>query len=242
MLEIAFYYGQHHFQSETEINLLKKHKIKSASVLIERISKNETDSVTYLSYNNKGQITSRVTTECTTVGCLPYIIRQEFVYDKDRIKQLNDYTFKYKYDSVIDYWSVTDTNKLLLFDWEDYTYDADTAWVESGAFTWKHLINEQGNVLRKLHGAKATNQNAISNYIYSDSSIVTKIKNTSHDSVFVHLLTVTDDNKILETIDFGEDRFFEREYIFDSRGLLSELLNYLNGELTSKTKIKYLRL
>jgi hypothetical protein len=242
MLEIAFYYDQHHFQSEAEISLLKKHKIKFASVLIERVLKNETDSVTFLNYNNKGQITSRVTTECATVGCLPYIIRQEFIYESDRIKQLNDYTFKYKYDSVIDYWSVNDTSKLLLFDWEDYTYEEDTVWVESGTFTWKHLVNNQGNVIKNLHEPKSTSQYANSDYIYSDSSIVTKIKNSSSDSEFIEQLKTTDYNKVLETIDYGKDKIFEREFIFDSRGLLSELLNYLNGELTSKTKIEYLRL
>ena len=107
------------FQNNEEIELIKKHKVKSVSYIAHNIAVNEIDSLTFVEYDMDGKILRRTTMENTTQGCLPYMMRQEFSYEGDRIKKVTNYTFKYVANSTLENWLLTDTTKLKMFDWED---------------------------------------------------------------------------------------------------------------------------
>ena len=239
ILEIVFSYHFQHFQSPLEQQLLKKFKIRSAAFVTERILKNEIDSTTYLLFDDVGHIKSRTTTECTTVGCLPYRIRQEYIYSNDKISKINDYTFKYKYKSVSEYWMLRDTNALSIFDWEDYAYNNDTIRIESGSQAFEYVIDKNGNVISKKLRAKTNDQTLEVKYHHTDSNIVWEIKNDLPDKSSEVNYKVTDNNKVLFTRKFTPQKIYSTEYIFNDKGLLLEIINYENGNIESKTKVIY---
>lgn len=239
MLEIALYQKNYHLQSDVEVDLIKKHNIKSASFITERFLTNETDSTTYLLYNHEGYLISRVTTECTTVGCLPYVIKQEFTYENNKIKQMKDYTFKRKYKTVSEYWAVKDANELSKFDWEDFTYKLDTIRVESGAFVWCYVFNSNGKLIAQTERAKTNNQIMKSLYNYSNSNISINYTDSIQDSVIIVNYKVVENNKVRFQRRMNADVIFSVEYLFDSKGLLKEKTSYENEKQISRTTITY---
>lgn len=114
------------FQNNEEIELIKKHKIKSISYISFGNDSTDIDSLTYVEYDLEGRILRRTTKENTTQGCLPYMMRQEFAYEGNKIKKVTDYTFKYVANSTLENWLLRDTTQLEMFDWEDYSYNGDT--------------------------------------------------------------------------------------------------------------------
>jgi hypothetical protein len=240
ILELAFSYHFQHFQSPLEQQLLVKYKIKAAAFVTERILKNEIDSTTYLLFDELGNIKSRTTTECTTVGCLPFRIRQEYIYNDNRISKIIDYTFKYKYKYVLDYWKLRDTNNLSIFDWEDYVYNNDTIKIESGSQAFEYVIDKNGNVISKKLRRKSNDQISEVKYHHKNSKIVWEIKNDLPDKSSEVNYTVNEDNKVLFTRKITKHKIYSIEYIFNDKGLLEEIINYENGNIESKTKVKYI--
>jgi len=239
ILELAFSYHFQHFQSPLEQQLLVKYKIKAAAFVTERILKNEIDSTTYLLFDELGNIKSRTTTECTTVGCLPFRIRQEYIYNDNRISKIIDYTFKYKFKYVLDYWMLRDTNNLSIFDWEDYVYNNDTIKIESGSQAFEYVIDINGNVISKKLRAKSNDQISEVKYHHSNSNIVWEIKNDLPSKSSEVNFKVTDNNKVLFTRKITPQKIYSTEYIFNGEGLLAEILDYLNSNIESKTKVTY---
>jgi hypothetical protein len=239
ILEIAFSHNFQHFQSALEQQLFAKYNIKSAAYITERISTNEIDSTTYLVFDKLGRIKSRTTTECTTIGCLPYRIRQEYIYNDNRISKINDYTFKYKYKDVSEYWMLRDTNELSKFDWEDYIYEKDTIRIESGSQAFEYVIDKNGNVISKKIRVKTNNQKSEVGYHHTGSKIVWVIKGYRPDKSSEVNYKLIDENKVLFTIKMTPQKIYSTEYIFADNGLLVEIINYENGNTESKTKVKY---
>ena len=146
------------FQNNEEIELIKKHKVKSVSYIAQNISVNEIDSLTFVEYDIDGKILRRTTKENTTQGCLPYMMRQEFTYEVNRIKKVTDYTFKFVANSTLENWLLRDTTKLEMFDWEDYTYNGDTVIVESGFAIHTYFKDDKGNIIKRTTLAKTNKQ------------------------------------------------------------------------------------
>ena len=239
ILELSFYHDFPHFQSKIEQQLLKKSGIKSATFITTRPPKNEIDSTTYLTYDNEGRIINRTTSECTTAGCLPYITRQEYIYNDNKISRMDDYVFKRKYKNALDYWAVSDTNKLSKFDWEDYTYNNDTIMVESGSQKWKYAADANGLIIYKYNLAKTNDQIQETNYQHTSSDIIGRTKSSIFDHSFKFSFKVINDNKAQFIQKLDANNFYIREYLFDSKGLLAEIITYADDNMLSKTKITY---
>lgn len=239
MLEISLYKRMYHFQSEAERKVIKRLKVKAASIIIEKINSSIIDSATYLTYDKEGRILSRTTSECTTVGCLPYILKQEFVYENMKIIQMNDYTFKKKYKFALHYWNLEDKNKLSKFDWEDYTYNKDTVIVESGSMIFKYTIDSKNRFLTSSTIAKTNNQTTEAVYKYSDSEILLKLTSKWVNTFAELIYQYSDDNEITVYRNTGEGKNRMIEYYFNERGLLIEKLSYKENDLIYRTKIFY---
>ena len=146
---------------------------------------------------------------------------------------MKDFSYKKKYKTILQYWTLTDTNKLSKFDWEDYTYRQNSIRIESGPFIWIYKKNAKGNIIEVVDSIKTNNQTSISNFQYSDSSITILIQNSIQDSTFSIIYKIKNDKVI---INHGTN---STQFIFDSKGLLTEKLQYKNNKLLSKTKINY---
>ncbi len=239
MLEIAFMHDMPHLQSGTEQELLQKYGVKSAAFVVERIKKNEIDSVTCLTYDRKGRITTRTTTECTTVGCLPYIIRQDYEYNNGSIIRMNDYTFKYKYKNVRDYWNVNDTSKFSEFDWEYYSFNGDTLEIESGSQYFKYIFNKNSQVVYKSILPKASKQKLENFFYYNDFGIEVKAKSDLSDQSSTWKYEIMSTGILKMFMKVKENKLFTRDFYFSSKGLLEKIVSLVDDEPTSIRKIYY---
>lgn len=238
MLEMALMHDYPHLQSETARYLLKSNKIKSASFVNEIKSENKTDSITFLRFDKKGRLLSRKTTECTTVGCLPYTIRQVYVYKGNKLTQMQDFTFDYKYDHVKDYWMMRDTGKLSKFDWEDYKYSGDTVRVESGSQIWKYVVNSNNKIIYRSLEFKAAGQSTNSAFEYAKNKIEVKSNNGWTGSSFGTTYKMKGTNKLVVNHNL-RNKSFEQEYIFSDNGLITEINRIKDGKITRKTEVEY---
>ncbi len=236
-LEIALYQSFPHFQSNAEIKLLKKYKIKTASFIKENLINNKIDSTTFLVFDNKGRILKRTTSECTTAGCLPYIIRQKFIYKNNKLLRMQNLSYKKKFKSVLPYWTLSDTNKLSKFDWEDYSYQPNIVRVESGPFIWKYQNNQHGNIVEILDSVKSTGQVSKTLIQYSDTSITLSIIHIPQDSALKITYKLQNEKVILNDSSGNEKR--QTKYVFNHNGLLEKKLFFINNKLISKTSITY---
>lgn len=242
ILSIVISYGIPHLQSEQEIDILKRNKIKSMS-LVERNMKNHNlDSLTFLEYDKEGRIIRRTTKECTTFGCLPYMNREVFSYKGNKIIKMKDYLFRYKEYSTYAKWTLKDTSRLNMFDWEDYSYKKETIRVESGSTVWKYIKGGNGNIVKQVCRAKSNNQLLIINYNYNDSiitaSILTKFNNhTSSDPYIIKY--IADGNQVLIKTKNGKGENLDSKWVFNSKDLPVERITYKNGKIYEKTKISY---
>ena len=118
------------------------------------------DSLTYLEFDSEGKLVQRTTDDVTSVGCLPKTIRQIFIYDKGKLKRVDNYTFKYKTNSMFEKWMEDDTLNLSKFDYEDYTYRGDTIIVESGYAIWKYVVDKDGNIIKRILKIKNNRPNS----------------------------------------------------------------------------------
>jgi hypothetical protein len=239
MLDMALMHDYAHLQSETAMQLLKSNNVKSASFVNEIKSENKTDSVTFLKFDKKGRILSRTTTECTTVGCLPYTIRQVYLYEGNKPVQMQDFTFDYKYDHVKDYWTMSDTGKLTKFDWEDYTYYGDTIRVESGSQIWEYVVNSKNKLTYRRLRAKATGQSVNSHFEYGKNRIDLKILNERTGKTYKATYRTESSNTIILLKNYGENKVYKNKYIFGNNGLISGINHFKDGKVTKKTEVEY---
>ena len=229
-----------HLQSKEQKNLFKKQRIKSVSVIQETVSTGEVDSVTFLRYDKEGRIKSRTTSECTTIGCLPYITYQLYVYSKGKPKQMIDYTFKKKYKWVSSYWKTTDTNKLSKFDWEDYKYHNDSVTVTSATQIWNYIKNSEGQIIYDSLFIKIANQFRTIKYIYSDSNFVLLLNsNNVRANTEYGQYNFKDKNTIVYTSNINPNKILRVEYKFNNNGLLTEINSFENKMAKMKYFIYY---
>ncbi|HMN24944.1 MAG TPA: hypothetical protein PKE38_10610 [Ignavibacteriaceae bacterium] len=224
------------FQNNEEIELIKKHKVKSISYILVNSDSTKIDSLTYVEFDLDGKILRRTTKENTTQGCLPYMMRQEFNYDGKRIKKVTDYTFKYVVNSVLENWLQRDTT-LEMFDWEDYTYKGDTIIVESGASIQTFFKDQKGNVIKRTTLTKTDKKLHIHEYEFNDGSVVAKFYSPSYDDIQIMNYFI-DKNFVRESYS-TKDKKYKEELIFDTDCLLKTRIQYLNDEPTSKTIVTY---
>ncbi|MCF6269118.1 MAG: hypothetical protein L3J41_05360 [Melioribacteraceae bacterium] len=122
---------------------------------------------------------------------------------------------------------------------EDYTYINDTIVVEPGAFLKKYVKNANGNIIYEKNQPKTNNQVYEIVYKYSDSSIVVHGTNNYSDKALSILYQINDKYKVVMKQTINDKTNYSKEFIFDARGLLAEIIGYKNGHQMSKTKIEY---
>jgi hypothetical protein len=214
------------FQNNEEIELIKKYKVKSVSYILFGNDITDVDSLTFVEYDVDGKILRRTTKENTTQGCLPYMMRQEFDYDGDRIKKVTDYTFKYVANSTIENWLLRDTTKLVMFDWEDYTYNGDTVIVESGFAIHTYFSDAKGNIIKRTTLAKTNKQKLTCFYEFEEEAVIEKVNRSGYeDSSIIEYLV--DKNSVLQKYNNKDDEYLT-EFNFGENGLLKSKTYYLN--------------
>ncbi|MFZ1292219.1 MAG: hypothetical protein WAR79_19145 [Melioribacteraceae bacterium] len=224
-------------QPDTEKKLFMDQKIKSMSFVIQKENEIKLDSITFLEFDFSGRLKYRTTLENTTQGCLPFMLRQEFIYDKNKIKKVIDHTFKYKTNSVLSQWLEKDTTRLRLFDWEDYSYIGDTIIVENGNSVQKFVKDVEGNIIRLINRMKTNNQIADSKYDYSGTMVINEIGNSLVEIKDI-IKYYEESNNVVKSFKISDDEFKEIN-VYDEKGLLQSINMYLNGKKVSTTKINY---
>ena len=225
------------FQNNEEIELIKKHKVKSVSYIAHNIAVNEIDSLTFVEYDMDGKILRRTTMENTTQGCLPYMMRQEFSYEGDRIKKVTNYTFKYVASTTLENWLLTDTTKLKMFDWEDYSYNGDTVVVESGFAIHTYVKDAKGNIIKRTTLAKTNKQERTCFYEFKESVVIEKIDRSGYENPSF-LEYQVDKNSVLQKYNNNEDEYLT-QYNFDENGLLKSKTYYLNKNKERSIEANY---
>ena len=242
ILSIAILHDMPHLQPEREIAILKRDNIRSMSAVEENVKNHNLDSLTFLEYNEEGRIIRRTTKECTTMGCLPYMNRQTFAYNGNRIIKMKDFVFRYKENSTYTKWTLKDTSRLKMIDWEDYSYNEDTTRVESGPFVWRYIKNRNGDIVKQICRAKTNNQFLIINYDHNDSvitaSIVTKFNNHTSSAPYI-IKYIADGNQVLIKTKNGKGENLDSKWVFNSKDLPVERITYKNGKIYEKTKMSY---
>ncbi len=238
MLEIVLYNGLHHFQSKTEQKLLKENKIKSISFVKNILSTSVVDSLTFLEIDKSGRIKTKTTTECTTIGCLPYTIKQIYNFEDNRIKRMDDFVFKKKYNTQLDYWNENDTNHMSKFDWEDYTYKNDSIIVESATQYHYYELDSLNRIVSYKLDVKMNNQFSKINYNYFDTKIETSILNNFIKEPRITEFKIAQDNTVIYSNKIHKAK---RVFSFNEMGLLNEIEDFKKDTLRSIIKINYLK-
>jgi hypothetical protein len=214
------------FQNNEEIELIKTHKVKSISYISFDNDSTDIDSLTFIEYDLNGRILRRTTKENTTQGCLPYMIRQEFTYEGDRIKKVTDYTFKNVANSTLENWLLRDTTMLLLFDWEDYSYSGDTITVESGGLIHTYIKDQKGDVIKRTTMTKSDKKLHNYEYEFNDESVVERFDSPSYADIQTFNYFV--DKNLVFDIYSTNDKEYTTEYVFDEKGLIKSKTYYVN--------------
>lgn len=240
ILESSVYSNIPQLQSEKESMVLKENLVKSMSFIKEYVDSNRIDSLTYLRFNKDGKLIQRTTENPTTAGCLPYTLVQIFRYENGKIKRVENYIFKYKVNNIFEKWMETDTSRLKMFDWEDYTYIGDTIIIESGVSKCSYVNDEKGNLISSTNYIKSTKH--ISNVRYLSTPFGVKsqlVKGKEESSVSDYLDYEVERNKVgIKTSLL--DNAIKSEKIFNEKGLLIEILSYKNDKVVVRTKVSYI--
>lgn len=214
------------FQNNEEIELIKKHKIKSISYISFGNDSTDIDSLTYVEYDLEGRILRRTTKENTTQGCLPYMMRQEFAYEGNKIKKVTDYTFKYVANSTLENWLLRDTTQLEMFDWEDYSYNGDTVVVESGFAIHTYIKDDKGNIIKRTTLAKTNKQSLTCTYELDETVVIERIHNSLYED-FSTMEYSVDKNSVLQKYNSNDNEYLT-EFNFDEKGFIKSKTYYLN--------------
>lgn len=237
ILDNSLYQSIPLLQSESESQILKKNQIKSLSLVI-FMNDDEPDSVTYIEYDTEGRMIYRTTTENVGAACLPYWHRQEFIYENNKLKKVNYYTFKYKTDFILEKWMIKDTSQLILFDWGDYSYNGDTTIIELGWAIWKFIMDENGNIINQTVLVKTNNQLLDIRYSYSGLGITAEAKDNIVILEPVFTKYNVENNIALKTFEGRAHKHLE-EYVYDSNGLPLLRILKMDGETKSKAVVSY---
>ncbi|NLT51240.1 MAG: hypothetical protein GXX85_10015 [Ignavibacteria bacterium] len=236
ILESTVYADTRQIQSDKESLVLSENKVMSMSFVKEYFDSNKIDSLTYLRFNKNGQLIQRTTDELTSVGCLPHTYVQIFRYENNKIKRVESYTFKYKTKSVFEKWLETDTSRLKIFEWEDYTYSGDTIFIESGSGKWEYIKNKNGNLEGIFHKVKSTNEFREEKYSLTPFGV--KKQFIYDGSTQIDYDYIVDENKV-EIKSLNSKGYNRSENIYNSKGLLMEIIYYENNQKVARTKIDY---
>lgn len=218
----------------------KAHKIKTISFVSKESGTNQIDSLTYLEIKKTGKIIRRTTKECTTIGCLPYMNRQEYHYKNGRLNQIDIYTFKNEYVPVISKWLDSDTSSLDKFDWNNYSYDKDTIFVETAISEYKFVKNKKGEITFRKTRIKSTNQIVDIDIHYKDSTIIMNLKPKFANAFSTEKFKI-DKNHIELISNTNRDRKYKlvKVFNFGSDGLVNDIKEFRNGKVISNTKLSY---
>ena len=226
-------------QSKSEIKTNRENRIRAMAFIKEYVDSAKIDSLTYLEFDREGKLAQRTTDDVTSVGCLPQTIRQIFIYDNGKLKRVDNYTFKYKTNSMFEKWMEDDTLNLNKFDYEDYTYRGDTIIVESGYAIWKYVVDKDGNIIKRILKIKNIDQIADADYNYTPYGVAIELKNTfpnpdwnrrSEQKYRIEIHNVNITNSLANT---------RTENIYNDKGLLIGINHYVNDELKARTRIVY---
>ena len=237
ILESSVYSGLPQLQSDKESLVLKDNHVMSMSFVREYLDSNKIDSLTYLRFSKDGKLIQRTTDEVTTVGCLPQTIIQIFRYENNKIKRIENYIFKYKVTSVFEKWMETDTSRLKKFDWEDYNYNGNTIFVESGYAKWKFIKDKKNNLVGSFLTIKGTKQIADINYVSTPFGVMMQLKNEKNDSSLKDYMEYEVEANNVKIKSFLSDTITEN--IYGANGLLLEKIHYKNDHIVARTKINY---
>ena len=216
----------------------KDHNIKTVSFVAKDYEKNKVDSLAYLEINNDGKLITRTTKECTTIGCLPYMNRQEYFYSNNKINRIDVYVFRNNKQSALSEWLKPDTSEFYKFDWNTYSYEGDTIFVDTGIALYKYLTDHNDNIIFRVMHIKNSNQIVYTNISYTDSTIIFKDKFNFGDTTLIEYCKMKNNHIELWSLN-NKDSELVKEWIFNSTGLVNEIYNYRNGKIISKTKLSY---
>ncbi len=241
MLEKIQYDKIQHFQPRTEIDILKRNNIKAVTIITKFTGKSESDSLTFHRLD-KGRIITTATNECNSFGCLPFTIQKRFIYDGDKIKKINTYTYKKKYSYRKQYWDETDTTKLSLYEWEDYTYPGDSVIVETGPLKWVYQKDKNNRIKSNTSYYRKNNKIvSLATYIYGDNNLEIRVKNQNMNEPIIERCKINGPNSAEKIADRGKFGIFKVEYLFNDSGLLSEIKTYKNDSLIDITSYNYIK-
>ncbi len=236
ILENSFYKHIPFLQSKSESEVLKKNQVKSLSLVVYR-KDSQPDSVTFIEYDTEGRMIYKTTIEES--GCYsPYWVKQEFIYENNRIKKVNYYNFKYTTNSILEKWVLKDTLQLLLFDSADYSYNGDTTIVDIGWGTLKFIRDENNNIIKQVNLMKANNQLLNVDYDYTGLGINTQMMDNMVYKKPITSVYEVRENSIFRKTQAGEKMNTE-EYVYDSNGLPIMRVYYINADTASRAVISY---
>jgi len=237
LLSIAVSRNFIHIQTQSEIQYLKKNKVKAIAEIYHDEKEQRPDSATFHIYDKNGHLLSSTTSECSSMGCLPNDIRQVFVYSNDTIKVMNDYFFKYKQKSTLAYWQTIDTSRLRFVYDEHYTYKNDTIFVDEMPAIATYIKDKKGNVIQARLDIKTNNQYSVSNFTYTDSTIVQKAINLQGRKLDLNYYYNKERKSIIREFVDGN---IETEWLFDNNGLIKQIFFYdYDGKIKNKKSLHY---
>jgi hypothetical protein len=239
ILESTVYSKISQLQSDKESRTLKNNSVKAMSFTREYTDSNKIDSLTYLRFNREGRLIQRTTNEMTTEGCLPNMIVQIFRYEDNKIKRVEGYTFKYKVNSVFEKWMETDTSRLNMFDWQDYNYNGDTIFIESGVAKWKYIKDKKGNIESSFLNIKATNQIADTRYLSTPLGVKIQVNNDRDKLSLKDYMEHEVGTNSVTSKQLLVENTSRTENIYNDMGLLIEKIHYKNDKINSRTRVTY---
>lgn len=234
----AFFNDYHDMYPEKVFDYFATHKIKSISFVSKNLKDGKVDSLTYLFFDESGKLIRRTTKECTTIGCLPYMNRQEYKYNGNKIVKIKIYTFKKNKQPTLTKWLTTNITQLVEFDCEDYVYRDDSIFVESAIAKWEFSKNSKGDIITRLVKVKSTNQSVKNEFSYTDTTIISKLTNNYSDAEYLYEYKYQKD-KIDLWVTKIKTKELKQSYKFNPSGLLIEKTKFENGKVITRTDINY---
>ena len=238
IMQFALYNDVPDIYPERLFQYFKNHGIKTVSFVSQDLETNKLDSLEYLVLDSSGKLITRTTKECTTIGCLPYMNRQEYLYSENNIKRIDVFVFKNKNRSVLSEWSNPDTSEYYKFDWNTYSYKDDTVFVETGIALYKYMKDNNDNIIYREMRVKSSNQIVYSNISYTDSTVIFKSKFNFGDTTLIYNYRIKG-NRVEERSMNNKNSKLIKEWIYDANGLINEINVYKNNKIISKTYLTY---